>query len=79
MPIETQHITSVLTIVGKFYATSHLNNPSLFALALVGFTSYVETRLNMNVPIPTPETIIPPTSPLLFGKYFQQLDIGITY
>jgi hypothetical protein len=39
MPIETQHMTRILTIDGKFAATSGGNIPSLSAFALVGFTS----------------------------------------
>lgn len=79
MPITTQHITNILIIFGKLFAISGGNNPLPSTFVLVGLTSYVETKLNTNVPIPTPDTIIPPTSPLLFGKYFQQLEIGITY
>jgi hypothetical protein len=75
-----QHAHSTLIIFGTFSATSIGKRPVTGSgSSCLGFTIAVEMKLKMKAPKPKPARTIPPTSPLLSGKYLQLLQIGTIY
>jgi hypothetical protein len=69
-----QHAHRTLIIFGTFSATSKGKRPVTWSgSSCLGFTIAVDMKLKMKAPKPKPARTIPPTSPLLSGKYLQLL------
>lgn len=72
--MPAQHAHRTLIIFGTFSATSIGKRPVTGSgSSCLGLTIAVEMKLKTKEPKPKPARTIPPTSPLLSGKYLQLL------